>query len=80
MKPIIMKKKKETGCEFERCVLCGAETPFRRSTPVGLRTDYVEGAGQLCRRCAASIRGEEQYAMQNDYVYEIPYFVKAAER
>lgn len=67
------------GDEFERCVVCGAETPFRRSTPVELRTEYIQGTGQLCRRCAAEFRNEEQYARENGYAYEIPYYVKIEE-
>ena len=45
--------------ELDRCVVCGAETPFQRSTPVERRTDYIEGIGQLCCRCAEELRNEE---------------------
>jgi hypothetical protein len=36
-------------------VLCNAPTPFRRDDPIEMRTDYVEGCGQLCHPCAAMI-------------------------
>ena len=80
---LLMGKRNDAGHvfedEFERCVVCGAQTPFRRSTPVELRTGYIQGAGQLCRRCAAEFWNEEQYARENGYAYEIPYYVKKEE-
>ena len=72
-----MEKENKSQNEFEFCVLCGEKTQFLRSTSVDLRTDYIEGAGQLCRRCAAKLRGEELYARQNGYMYEIPYYEKS---
>ncbi len=62
--------------EPERCVVCGAETPYRRSTPVGLRADYMEGIGQLCCRCAEEFRNEELQASRNGFAYALPYYVK----
>lgn len=35
----------------ERCVMCGRFTPYKRSTPISDRKYYIEGAGQLCKRC-----------------------------
>lgn len=37
--------------EVEKCVLCGAETPYVKETPIELRFHYIEGAGQLCKNC-----------------------------
>ena len=37
--------------EYDHCVLCGVETPYKRSTHIDMRTGYVEGAGQLCKNC-----------------------------
>ena len=37
--------------EFETCVLCGKLTSVRKDTPLDLRSDYLEGAGQLCYEC-----------------------------
>ena len=37
--------------EKEKCVNCGAETPYLVTTPVDLREYYVDGAGQLCKKC-----------------------------
>jgi hypothetical protein len=39
-------------CETEKCVLCGTQTNIPVSLPIDLRNNYVEGAGQLCDRCA----------------------------
>lgn len=36
---------------IEKCVICGADTPYRMSTPVSRREFYVEGSGQICRHC-----------------------------
>ncbi len=58
--------------ELERCVVCGAETPYPQSTPVGLRADYIEDAGQLCCRCAEEVRREERCARQHGYAYAPP--------
>lgn len=35
----------------ERCVFCGRFTPYKRSTSISEREYYIEGAGQLCKRC-----------------------------
>lgn len=47
------KKTSALGVEWakENCVLCGRETCYNFATPVMQRAFYVEGAGQLCRKC-----------------------------
>lgn len=35
----------------EKCVVCGVETKYMFSTPISERQDYVEGAGQFCKKC-----------------------------
>lgn len=37
--------KKDT---YDKCVICGKETPYLRSTHIDLREGYVEGGGQGC--------------------------------
>ena len=37
--------------EYDTCVLCGVETPYKRNVHVDLRIGYIEGAGQLCGKC-----------------------------
>lgn len=37
---------------MELCVLCKRNTGVRRDQHVELRYGYVEGVGQLCRKCA----------------------------
>ena len=36
---------------IEKCVICGADTPYRFSTPISQREFYVEGSGQICQHC-----------------------------
>lgn len=49
-----IKNEQQTNNEtVEKCVFCGAETPYLLSTPIALREHYVEGAGQLCKKCAS---------------------------
>lgn len=36
---------------IEKCVICGADTPYRFSTPISQRAFYVEGSGQICGNC-----------------------------
>lgn len=33
------------------CVLCSADTGIPTDTHIDLRSNYVEGVGQLCRKC-----------------------------
>ncbi len=35
----------------EKCVVCTTETPYTRYTHIDLRKYYVDGAGQLCKKC-----------------------------
>lgn len=37
--------------EKDKCVMCGKETPYSKSTHIDLRDYYVEGCGQLCEDC-----------------------------
>jgi hypothetical protein len=38
----------EGQTEYDKCVICGKETPYAKSTHIDLREGYVEGAGQGC--------------------------------
>lgn len=55
----IKRFKKEIG-NYDKCVSCNAITPYKKSTPVHERENYVEGAGQLCNSCNTKIYGKEQ--------------------
>ena len=39
----------------DRCVVCGALTEYTRDTPISERFGYIEGVGQLCRKCFAEL-------------------------
>jgi hypothetical protein len=45
----VLKVEEETKeDEYDKCVICGKESPYLRSTHIDLRTGYVEGGGQGC--------------------------------
>ena len=33
---------------YDKCVICGKESPYTKNTHIELRIGYVEGAGQAC--------------------------------
>ena len=43
-----LKMEKENMDNYDKCVICGKETPYLRSTHIDLRVGYVEGGGQGC--------------------------------
>ena len=46
-----LKEEQKSQDEFDKCVLCGKETEYKRSTHIDMRVGYVEGSGQLCSVC-----------------------------
>jgi DNA-directed RNA polymerase subunit RPC12/RpoP len=44
----VLKEESERPDNFDKCVICGKETPYLRSTHIDLREGYVEGGGQGC--------------------------------
>jgi len=50
----------QEGPERDKCVSCGADTPHHPSTHIKSRNFYIEGVGQLCKKCYIDIyvRGE----------------------
>jgi len=38
----------EGQTQYDKCVICGKETPYTMSTHIDLREGYVEGGGQGC--------------------------------
>lgn len=67
---------------WECCCECGGEVKVntKRLEPLESRVDYIPGAGQLCRRCAAENMSGEQTARRNDFVYELPYYQKLSDQ
>ena len=51
IKRIADNEKNKVDDPIEKCVICGAETPYRFSTPISQREFYVEGSGQICVHC-----------------------------
>lgn len=48
-------EKNKTDDFYEKCVICGADTPYKFSTPITQRRYYVEGLGQICQNCDYNI-------------------------
>jgi hypothetical protein len=44
----VLTKEAQQKNEFDKCVICGKESPYKASTHIDLRDGYVEGAGQGC--------------------------------
>ena len=42
----------DTHNKYEKCVVCGTTTNVPKNTPIERRYGYVEGAGQMCDKCA----------------------------
>lgn len=38
--------------EMEECIVCGVETNEPKYKHIDFRYNYIEGAGQLCSKCA----------------------------
>ena len=65
MKALLGRKKTDAPNLFierakEKCVLCGQETAYDFKTPITQREFYVEGAGQLCRKCFQGLYSEKK--------------------
>ena len=62
--------------EYDHCVICGKQSPYKRSTHIDLRVGYVEGAGQGCfdpqmcsqktNKASLQINEELVYSTPND--------------
>jgi hypothetical protein len=44
----VLKQESENKDTLDKCVICGKETPYLRSTHIDHRIGYVEGGGQGC--------------------------------
>ena len=44
----VLKEEEKPSDTFDKCVICGKESPYLRSTHIDLRTGYIEGGGQGC--------------------------------
>lgn len=43
----------------DNCVLCGASTPYDETVHIDNRLYYVEGVGQLCKKCGRNMLSTE---------------------
>jgi hypothetical protein len=44
----IIRAEQSQNDEYDKCIICGRETSYKRSTHIDLRVGYIEGAGQTC--------------------------------
>lgn len=44
--------------QYDECVLCGRLTSEKKETPIEMRSDYLIGAGQLCRDSYRELKPE----------------------
>ncbi len=65
----IYKQHENTNNMKERCVLCGAITPYGRETPIDERLHYVEGCGQFCKNCYENGEDFELINPEKDETY-----------
>ncbi len=49
----------EVLTEMEECIVCGVETNEPKHKHIDLRSNYVEGAGQLCKECFSNINNKK---------------------
>jgi hypothetical protein len=60
--------------EYDVCVMCGKQSPYKRSTHIDLRVGYVEGAGQGCfepHMCSQE-RSRSLLTISEELVYSTP--------
>ena len=50
--------KTEEKDQKDICVICQKPTQYDKKTPINVRRNYVEGAGQTCDTCAENLRKE----------------------
>ncbi len=59
----IIKENNDFTVEYkDTCVFCKGPSEESKSTNVSLRNFYVEGAGQLCRKCYFTVYPEKPYS------------------
>jgi hypothetical protein len=44
----VLKTEEDSSDAFDKCVICGKESPYLKSTHIDMRVGYVEGGGQGC--------------------------------
>lgn len=55
----------ENNRKLEVCVLCGKETNVPVDQHISQRNFYVEGCGQLCRKCYTRTYGDHLSCFDN---------------
>ena len=58
--------------KFDHCIICGVETPYKRSTHIDMRIGYIEGAGQLCSACYSKGNDRNHIVVPEYMIYNTP--------
>ena len=60
--------------DYDHCVICGKQSPYKRLTHIDLRVGYVEGGGQGCfepHMCSQQ-RSRQLFTVSEELVYSTP--------
>ncbi len=64
----------------DKCVMCGEETEYDFNTHVDLRYRYIEGMGQLCKKCHNDEKSEETVTIPLDLIRSTPNDMELGEK
>lgn len=56
----------------DTCILCGVETQYEMDVNIDYRTGYIEGAGQLCKKCWDRGTERESILIPTDVIKNTP--------
>lgn len=57
---------------IETCIMCGNDTEYHFRDHIDIRVGYIEGAGQLCRKCWNKGTERRHMAIPMNLVYDTP--------
>lgn len=55
--------------EHDLCIECGEDTGYDKDTHIAERKYYIQGCGQLCRKCYMQINPESSKNFKTDIDY-----------
>jgi len=64
----------------DKCVMCGVETQYDINTHVDLRYHYVDGMGQLCKKCHDGEKPQETIVVPIDLIRSTPNDMELGEK
>jgi hypothetical protein len=64
----------------DKCVMCGVETEYDIHTNVNLRFRYIDGAGQLCKKCYDGDETEKTITIPANLIEKTPNDMELGEK